>query len=90
MANKRTLKHNINCVCSELFAECLVAYLNVREEDVAQIDDILKTIISIQHDYTARAAHPEPGMPAAKYYAVLAEDFNKQVSEIIDNIQALA
>ncbi len=90
MANKRNLKHNINCVCSELFAECLAAYLTVREEDAEQIDDILKSILRIQHEYVSRAGHPEPGVKAGEYYAVLAEDFGKQVSEIVDNIQALA
>ncbi len=90
MAKKRDLKHNINCVCNELFAECLTAYLAVPEEDVEQVDTILKSIIRIQKEYVSRIAHPEPGMSAKQYYNVLAEDFNKQVSEIIDNIQALA
>ncbi len=90
MANKRNLKHNINCVCSELFAECLAAYLTVREEDVEQIDELLKSILRLQREYVSRIAHPEPGIKANEYYASLTEDFKKQVAEVTDNIQALA
>ncbi len=90
MANKKTLKHNINCVCSELFAECLTAYVTVQKEDEEQIDAILSSILELQKDYAARAAHPEPGMKPSQYYNALIEDFNKQVSEIVGNIQALA
>ncbi len=89
MANKKTLKHNINCVCSELFAECLLAYVNVQKDDEEQVDAILKSILKLQQDYTSRASHPEPGLKASKYYNVLIEDFNKQVSEILGNIEAL-
>ncbi len=89
MANRRDLKRNLNYVCSELFAESVVTYLTVKQEDVEQIDAILASIVKIQKDFTSRVMHPEPGMKASKYYRALKEDFNKQVIEIIDNIQAL-
>ncbi len=90
MANKRTLKHNINCVCSSLFAECLLAYVNVQKDDEEQIDALLSSILELQSDYTRRISHPEPGLPAGKYYSLLIDDFNKQVAEILGNIGALA
>ncbi len=90
MANKKTLKHNINCVCSELFAECLTAFVTVQKEDEEQIDAILKSIMDLQRDFTTRVSHPEPGLKASQYYSVLIDDFNKQVTEIVGNIQAIA
>ncbi len=89
MASKKNLKHNLNCVCSELFAECLTTYLTVQKEDEDQIDALLTSILELQKEYTTRVSHPEPGIKPSKYYTVLVEDFNKQVAEILGNIQAL-
>ncbi len=90
MAKKRKLKHNLNYVCNELFAECVLSYTSVTQDDVEQVDTILKSILKIHKDFIGRVMHPEPGMKANRYYHTLREDFNKQVSEIIGNISALA
>ena len=44
MANKRTLKHSINLVCGDLFAECVAArlYGNRGDDCEAIIYSILK------------------------------------------------
>ena len=90
MANKRNLKSSINYICSELFAECVAASLyngNVKQEDV---DGILSSIILTHTDFIGRVSHPEPGMPQKKYYSSLIDDFNKQVSELVDQISNIA
>ena len=79
MANKRTLKHSINLVCGDLFAECVAARLYGCEA-------IIYSILKMQGDFICRISHPEPGMPAKKYYQKLREDFIAQASEIVDQI----
>ena len=84
MANKRSLKHSIPLVCEELFAECVAVSLYGNNRDGAQA--LIYTIVKVQDDFIRRVSHPEPGMPASKYYKTLREDFVAQVSEIIDHI----
>lgn len=89
MANKRDLKRSINYICSELFAECVATSLATPADNKEQVDVILTSILRTHDDFVRRVSHPEPGMPTRKYYNILKEDFNKQVCEVIDNIQAL-
>ncbi|MBQ8701687.1 MAG: hypothetical protein IJ549_02865 [Prevotella sp.] len=86
MTNKRDLKRIINYICDDLFAECIAASLYSGKPNAENVNSLLTTIIRLQSDYIRRVSHPEPGMPAKKYYKVLTESFNKEVSEIIDNI----
>lgn len=86
MANKRDLKRTINYITSELFAETVAASLyngNPSQEDV---DGILSSIVMANNDFIKRVSHPEPGIKPGAYYQNLIHDFNKQVSEIIDQI----
>jgi len=87
MSNKRELKRQINYICSDLFAECVASSLYAdnrpTEED---IDALLTSIMLIHSDFISRVSHPEPGMPAKKYFRALIVDFNKQVNELIDQI----
>lgn len=89
MSNKRDLKRSLNYACSELFAECLAASLNVSPDEQSHINDILTSILKTHSDFVRRVSHPEPGMKSKYYYKVLIDDFNKYVEEIIDSIQAL-
>ena len=43
----------------------------------------------IQNDYVNRISHPEPGMEKKEYFKDLIDNFNKQTSEIIDQIASL-
>lgn len=88
MANKRNLKRNINYVCSELFSEVVAAsYTTNANED--NVKALLTSILVIHNDYICRVSHVEPGMRAADFFKELTADFNKQVSEIIDQISNL-
>lgn len=90
MATKRDLKHSINYVCSDLFAECVAASLYNGEPNQEDVDSVISTIIVTRNDYISRVSHPEPGIKPHLYYKQLIMDFNKQVSEIIDQISNLA
>jgi hypothetical protein len=88
MANKRSLKRCISYICGELFAECISvsAYYN---SDKQNADALLRCIMRIHSDYIMRVSHPEPGMPAKKYYKSLIADFNNSVNEVVDHIKNL-
>lgn len=88
MANKRELKHAINSVCNELFAECeAVAHYGNKSDD-ENIGAILISIITINNDFVRRVSHPEPGMKPRTYFKNLTSNFNKHVVEILDQISS--
>ena len=89
MANRRSLKRNINYICSDLFAECIAASIYKEKVNNETRDAILASILHVHSDFIRRISIVEPGMDAKKYFAVLIEDFNRHVSEIIDNIRNL-
>lgn len=84
MAKRRTLKKNINYICSELFAECvaLTHYkVDIKQEDV----DNVMTRILLMHE---QDQHTEPGNVKG-FYKKLRMDFNAQVSDIVSTISQL-
>lgn len=90
MANKRDLKRTINYITSELFAECVAASLYNGDTKQADVDGILSAIVMLNTDFIKRVSHPEPGVKPMLYFKNLITDFNKQSSEIIDQITNLA
>jgi len=89
MANKRTLKHAINLICDELFAEAVAATLYGNEPDKENGDAILFSIIRLRTDFVSRISHVEPGIKASTYFMVLRDDFSKEADEIINHINNL-
>ncbi len=90
MSNKRDLKKAINYICSDLFAECVAAALYGGDTPYQEnVDALLSSILVIHSDFISRVSHPEPGMKPKLFYKDLTEDFNKQVTEIIDQINNL-
>jgi len=87
MANKRSLKRNINLICEELLAECIAASLYGHNRSSAEA--LLFSILKMQNDFIRRVSHPEPGMPANQFYKKLREDFAAHASEIIDQFNTL-
>lgn len=85
MANKRDLKRNINYVCSELFSET-VAMSYTTNADANDVQALLTSILVIHNDYIRRVSHPEPGLKPKTFYRDVIEHFNKQVSEMVDQI----
>ena len=89
MSSKRDLKRAIHTVCTELFAECVATSLYGAEKDKEMIDTIFKSVISVHADFIRRVSFPEPGIAAKKYYKFTIDEFNKQVGEIIDQLNNL-
>ena len=88
MAKRKTLKKNINYICSELFAECvaLTHYkVDIKQEDV---DNVMVRILLMHDEFVSRISHTEPGNVKG-FYKKLRMDFNAQVSEIISTISQL-
>lgn len=89
MANKRSLKHAINIICAELFAEAVAASLYGNQNNKENAEAVLHSIIRLESNYISRISHVEPGMKASKYFKDLRENFAKEVDEIIDTINNL-
>ena len=89
MANKRNLKRNINYVCSELFAEAVAASMYSAKATEEDVNALLASILVIHNDYVRRVSHQEPGLSPKLFYKDLVNNFNKQVSEIVDQVTNL-
>ena len=88
MAKRRTLKKNINYICSELFAEWveLTHYkVDIKQEDV---DNVMTRILLMHDEFVSRISHTEPGNVKG-FYKKLRMDFNAQVSDIVSTISQL-
>lgn len=90
MSNKRDLKHTINYVTSDLFAEGVAASLYGNKNNAENVDALLASIIVMHDHYIRRVSHVEPGMKPKVYFKDLIENFNKEAGEIIDQISNLA
>ena len=89
MANKRELKKQINLICEELFVDFVAASLYGNSPDHSEAEAILFSIAKLQNNYISRISHPEPGMPADKYYRDLKDRFSKEITEILDHLNNL-
>ncbi len=89
MAKRRQLKKIINCICSDLFSECIAASLYSNNKKNDEANAILTSIIIVRNDYICRISHIEPGLKAKTYFKKLKESFCIHVSEITDSIANL-
>ena len=89
MSSKRDLKRVIGYVCTELFAECVAASLHNGTSTKEDSKAICTSILNLHSDFIKRIGHPEPGLPAKKYYRFTIDEFNKQLEEIVDQITNL-
>ena len=88
MANKRNLKKKINLICEALFAECVAVSLYGPSPHKENLNAHAFSIVKLQDNAIRRVSHPEPGIPAKKYYNDLREKFAAQVSDVLDQINA--
>lgn len=86
MANKRTLKHCINLICGELFAETIATSLYGDTKSSDNTEALLFSILKLQSEYTKRISHPEPGMKPKEYFKDLREKFAAETADIVDQI----
>ena len=89
MANRRDLKRGINYICSDLFAECMAASLYDGTSNPEDVKNLLTSILTMHSSYISRVSHQEPGLKARAYFADLTAHFTKDVSAVIDQINAL-
>lgn len=90
MSNKRDLKKAIEGICTELFTECACAILYSDDEKRENGEALLASIVATYSNYVCRISHPEPGMAPKAYFKDLITNFNKEVTEYIDQISAMA
>lgn len=88
MANKRKLKKRINLICEALFAECVAVSLYGPGDNKENLNAHAFSIVKLQDNAIRRVSHPEPDIPAKKYFQNLREQFSAQISEILDQINA--
>lgn len=50
------------------------------------VNALLASILVIHNDYVRRVSHQEPGLSPKLFYKDLVNNFNKQVSEIVDQV----
>lgn len=88
MAKRRILKKQINELCGELMAEVVALSLYHPQADPQSADEIMTSILRLQHEMLCRVSHTEPGNVKG-FYAKLASDCAQRVSEIYDQIDNL-
>ena len=86
MAKKRVLKQDINNVFDALISECIAMSLYGNKPNKENFESLLTTLLKAQDDFISRVSHPEPGMEPKKYFKSVIQDFDKYVSEAIDQI----
>ena len=80
MANKRTLKKEINYVAGELLSECLCNKYLIPGTDAEKVDALMGKIIGI------RDKDPKK---VKVYYRKLRADFDKAIDEIFEDLASL-
>ena len=88
MANRRTLKRNIDLIFEEIFEECMALSLYGRNRDGGQA--LFMSIVRMRNEYIRRVSHAEPGKKPKEYFRNLRDSFVAQADEIIDQINHLA
>ena len=88
MANRKSLKKQVNYIVGQLFSECLVNSLYVPGTDKEKADRLMTDILNMQDEFISRISHTESGQ-AKTFYKKFRTDFNKQVGEIVDSLGKL-
>lgn len=88
MAKRRLLKKNVNYITSELFTECLIIRLGMKEEDQPKADTVLVRILNMQNEFLSRISHTEKNNPH-KYYKHFFADYNKELQAIMEELSKL-
>ncbi len=90
MANKRSLKKQINLLCGSLLVECVATAHykgNIPRED---IDSIMLSTLKLQDDMICRVSHVQPGMKASVFFKKLRQEMAERAEEIMNQLYAIA
>ena len=85
MANRKTLKKEINNICGSLLGDCMALGL-CEGADKDKLCQVMARIMTLCSDSISRISHTEPGK-ARDFYKKLREDFSKEVQAISEEIQ---
>lgn len=92
MANKRDLKKEINFLSEELITNCFLSSAFINGNDDEKFDELIGRILDMQGEFISRLNHPN-GTKNTKlvkaYYKSLVADFDKNVGEILIELDAL-
>lgn len=86
MTSRRTLKHDIKLICTDLFVECIAVTLYGTPSEKEDAEALMHTIVKMESNYVSRISHQEPGLPAKLYYRDLKRKFKANVTEIISQL----
>ncbi|MBR5893419.1 MAG: hypothetical protein IKZ37_07280 [Bacteroidaceae bacterium] len=89
MASRKNLKKVITYVADQLATQAFFASYESKA-DAAEWVDVFNSIFALNKEYVERVSHPEPGLPARKYYDTLCMSFNEEAKVILDSINRLA
>lgn len=89
MASRKNLKKVITYIADQLATQAFFASYESKA-DAAEWIDVFNAIFALNRDYVSRVSHPEPGLPARKYYDTLCMSFNEEAKAIFDNINRLS
>ena len=88
MANRRSLKKNVNYISDVTIGMCIVDSMNASAERREVISELVSKVINLRADIISRISHTEPGNVKG-FYKKFRVDFNAKVNEIIEAIGKL-
>lgn len=88
MANKRTIKKQINYMAGELFSECLFIKLYMNDTDQKKADELMGRILNMQDEFLRRVCHIEPGS-VKPFFRKLKADIQAETNAIIEEMGKL-
>ena len=88
MANKRTIKKQINYMAGELFSECLFIKLYMNGTDQKKADELMGRILNMQDEFLRRVCHIEPGS-VKPVFRKLKADILAETNAIIEEMGKL-
>ena len=89
MASRKNLKKVITYIADQLATQAFFASYESKAE-AAEWVDVFNRIFVLNKEYIERVSHPEPGLPARKYYDTLCISFNEEAKAILDDINKLS
>ena len=89
MASRKNLKKVITYIADQLATQAFFAsYESIVE--AAEWIAVFNRIFALNKEYIERVSHPEPGLPARKYFDTLCVSFNEDAKAILDEINKLS
>ena len=88
MAKRRLLKKQINNICEALIVECMAVEQNNPSIQKADIENLLKSILMMNCDFTSRLSHVDKHQ-TAKFFSQLKDDLSVSTNEIVDHLYHL-